>query len=120
MWQTAIGQLDYHKNAGVCVPKSQVWDAERLKLAYVQFLEPSAMSVTSSGATSAARTTSSQPPPPQLIAPSLLVSLAAAPCVLAIVAMRAASELLERVGQTSEEIFRGDRLPVIHVPSEEP
>jgi hypothetical protein len=48
------------------------------------------------------------------------VSLAATPCVLAIVAIRATSELLERVGQTSEEIFRGDRLPVIHVPIDEP
>jgi hypothetical protein len=84
------------------------------------------MSVTSSGAASAARN-STQPAPPQplaqpapsAIAPSLLVSLAAAPCVLAIVALRATSEMLERVGQTSEEIFRGDRLPVIHVPTEE-
>jgi hypothetical protein len=78
------------------------------------------MSVTSSEAASAARTTSSHPAIPQLVSPSLLVSLAATPCVLAIVALRATSELLERVGQTSEEIFRGDRLPVIHIPSDEP
>ena len=53
------------------------------------------------------------------IAPSLLVSLAATPCLLAIVAIRAASEVLERVGVSSEEIFRGDRLPVIHFPTED-
>jgi hypothetical protein len=76
------------------------------------------MSVTPPGTASAARTTT-QPATPQLIAPSLLVSLAATPCLLAIVALRATSELLERVGQTSEEIFRGDRLPVIHVPIDE-
>jgi hypothetical protein len=77
------------------------------------------MSVTSPGAATSAARTTMQPTTPHLIAPSLLVSLAATPCVLAIVALRATSELLERVGQTSEEIFRGDRLPVIHVPIED-
>jgi hypothetical protein len=78
------------------------------------------MSVTSSGESRTTPTPSSRPATPQLIAPSLLVSLAAAPCLMAIVAIRATSELLERVGQTSEEIFRGDRLPVIHFPIDEP
>jgi hypothetical protein len=78
------------------------------------------MSVTSSEAASADRTNSSHPAIPQLVSPSLLVSLAATPCVLAFVAIRATSELLERVGRASEEIFRGDRLPVIHVPIDEP
>jgi hypothetical protein len=78
------------------------------------------MSVTSSEASSAAQTTAAHPAAPQLIAPSLLVSLAATPCLLAIVAIRATGELLERAGQTSEEIFRGDRLPVIHFPIEDP
>ncbi len=78
------------------------------------------MSVTSSGASSAAQTTAARPAAPHLIAPSLLVSLAATPCLVAIVAIRATSELLERAGQTSEEIFRGDRLPVIHFPIADP
>jgi hypothetical protein len=76
------------------------------------------MSVTpSSERSTSARAASSAP---QLVTPSLLVSLAATPCLLAIVAIRATSEVLERIGVTSEEIFRGDRLPVIHFPSEDP
>lgn len=49
------------------------------------------------------------------VPPSLLVSLAATPWLVAIVAVRAASEGLERLGVASEEIFRGDRLPILHV-----
>ena len=51
-----------------------------------------------------------------IVAPSILVSLATTPCLLAIVAIKAASGLLAQLGSTSEEIFRGDRLPVIHAP----
>jgi hypothetical protein len=49
------------------------------------------------------------------IAPTLLVSLAATPWLLAIVAVKATQDLLEQVGLASEEIFRGDRLPVLHL-----
>ncbi len=49
------------------------------------------------------------------VPPSLLVSLAATPWLMAIVTIRAASEGLERLGVASEEIFRGDRLPILHV-----
>ena len=48
--------------------------------------------------------------------PSVLVSLAATPWLGAIVAIQATQELLEQVGLASEEIFRGDRLPVLHFP----
>ncbi len=48
--------------------------------------------------------------------PSLLVSFAATPCLVAIVAIQSAGELLEQLGVMSEEIFRGDRLPVLHLP----
>jgi hypothetical protein len=51
-----------------------------------------------------------------LVSPSLLVSLAATPWLLTIVAIQATNQLLEQVGLNSEEIFRGDRLPVIHAP----
>ena len=54
----------------------------------------------------------------EIVSPSLLVSLAATPCLLAIVAIQATSQLLEQAGLSSEEIFRGDRLPVIHVPTD--
>lgn len=54
--------------------------------------------------------------PAHLISPSLLVSIAATPWLLAIVAAQAAGGLLEQLGLSSEEIFRGDRLPVLHFP----
>jgi hypothetical protein len=60
--------------------------------------------------------TSSSPQSFQTVVPALVVSLAATPCLLAIVAATATQELLERVGLASEEVFRGDRLPVLHFP----
>ena len=51
-----------------------------------------------------------------LFAPSLLVSLAATPVVLTIVAITAAGKAIEQLGLASEEIFRGDRLPILHSP----
>ncbi len=53
----------------------------------------------------------------QNIPSSLLVSLAATPCLITIIALQTATELLERLGVASEEIFRGDRLPVLHFPN---
>jgi hypothetical protein len=50
-----------------------------------------------------------------VISPSLLVSLAATPWLAAIVSMRAAGEFIEQLGLASEEVFRGDRLPVLHL-----
>jgi hypothetical protein len=49
-----------------------------------------------------------------VISPSLLVSIAATPWLSAIVSIRAASSFLEQLGLASEEMFRGDRLPVLH------
>ena len=48
------------------------------------------------------------------VSPSLLVSIAAAPWLSAIVSVRAAGSFLEQLGVASEEMFRGDRLPVLH------
>jgi hypothetical protein len=55
------------------------------------------------------------------IAPSLplLVSLLATPWLVAIVTVNTTSRLLEQLGLASEEIFRGDRLPVLHLPIDE-
>ena len=50
-----------------------------------------------------------------LVSPSLLVSLAATPWLITIVTLNTASGLLEQLGLASEEIFRGDRLPVLSV-----
>ncbi|WP_295615164.1 hypothetical protein [Chamaesiphon sp. GL140_3_metabinner_50] len=49
-----------------------------------------------------------------VVSPSLLVSMAATPWLSAIVGLQAAGNLLERLGVASEEVFRGDRLPVLH------
>jgi hypothetical protein len=49
-----------------------------------------------------------------VVSPSLLVSIVAAPWLSAIVGLQAAGNLLERLGVASEEVFRGDRLPVLH------
>jgi hypothetical protein len=51
-----------------------------------------------------------------VVSPSLLVSLAATPWLAAIVSARAAGGFIEQLGLASEEIFRGDRLPVLHFP----
>jgi hypothetical protein len=54
-----------------------------------------------------------------VVSPSLLVSIAATPWLVTIVTLNAASGLLEQLGLASEEIFRGDRLPVLHLPVNE-
>jgi hypothetical protein len=54
-----------------------------------------------------------------VVSPSLLVSIAATPWLVTIVTLNAASGLLEQLGLASEEIFRGDRLPVLHLPVSE-
>jgi hypothetical protein len=58
--------------------------------------------------------------PPNLIkSSSTLVSLAVTPGLLTILTIRATGELLEQLGAISEEIFRGDRLPLLHLPASE-
>ena len=54
-----------------------------------------------------------------VISPSLLVSLAATPWLITIVTLNTATGLLEQLGLASEEIFRGDRLPILHLPVSE-
>lgn len=51
------------------------------------------------------------------VPPSLLLSVATVPMLLALVGGRALTEAMRELGELSEEIFRGDRLPVLHVPS---
>ena len=50
-----------------------------------------------------------------VVLPSLLVSLAAPPWLITIVTLNTVTGLLEQLGLASEEIFRGDRLPVLSV-----
>lgn len=46
----------------------------------------------------------------------LFLSLATAPLLVGVVAGRAIGTWLQAVGINSEEVFRGDRLPVLHCP----
>jgi hypothetical protein len=49
----------------------------------------------------------------------LFVSLAVAPVLLGVLSMHAILSWLEEVGIASEEVFRGDRLPILHFPQSE-
>jgi hypothetical protein len=63
-------------------------------------------------------TMSASPTPPlpmSVVSPSLLVSLAATPWLATIVTLRTTAGCLEQIGLISEEMFRGDRLPVLHL-----
>ncbi|OCQ96634.1 hypothetical protein BCD67_16120 [Oscillatoriales cyanobacterium USR001] len=52
-----------------------------------------------------------------LVIPSdLLVSCATVPLLFGILSARAAAELMVTIGSVSEEVFRGDRLPVLNFP----
>ncbi|MEW5859855.1 MAG: hypothetical protein AB1861_21120 [Cyanobacteriota bacterium] len=51
--------------------------------------------------------------------PEIWLSLATVPMLLGVLGIKAVSELLCAIGQNSEEVFRGDRLPVLHVPNPE-
>lgn len=63
-----------------------------------------------------------QPPleavnPSQVIIPTeILLGLVTAPLLLGILCGKATLELMQSVGEASEEVFRGDRLPGINIP----
>ena len=52
------------------------------------------------------------------VPPQLLLSLATAPMLLALIGGKVLTEAVHELGVFSEELFRGDRLPVLHFPSE--
>ncbi|MDJ0553929.1 MAG: hypothetical protein QNJ68_05740 [Microcoleaceae cyanobacterium MO_207.B10] len=54
--------------------------------------------------------------PSSKISSELLLSLATGPVLLAMLANKAINELLPEIGLYSEEIFRGDRLPMLNFP----
>ena len=51
-----------------------------------------------------------------IIPTEMLVSLATGPLLLGILCGKASIELLQGLGEASEEVFRGDRLPAIEFP----
>lgn len=60
----------------------------------------------------------SQPHPQTtgFLTPELLLSLAAGPFLVGLIAQKVLAETLQEVGLLSEEIFRGDRLPILNFP----
>jgi hypothetical protein len=46
----------------------------------------------------------------------LLLSLATVPALLALVGAKSLSKTIQDVGVLSEELFRGDRLPLLNMP----
>ncbi len=50
------------------------------------------------------------------VAQALFLSLTTGPLLLAVLTSRTLASLMQEIGQASEEIFRGDRLPVLNVP----
>jgi hypothetical protein len=50
----------------------------------------------------------------------VLVSLATVPLLLIIVGSRVFADIMQDWGQGSEEIFRGDRLPLLRIPLTQP
>lgn len=50
------------------------------------------------------------------IKPEILLSLATGPFLLGLVTVRSCGSLLGELGQATEEVFRGERLPVLHFP----
>jgi hypothetical protein len=52
---------------------------------------------------------------PTKISSEILLSLATPPVLLFLLGSKAIAELLQDLGQASEEVFRGDRLPVLNL-----
>jgi len=51
------------------------------------------------------------------IAPEILVSLATGPLLIGVLCGKASLQFLQTLGEASVEVFRGERLPVLHFPT---
>lgn len=54
--------------------------------------------------------------PHATISTEILLSLTTGPLLLGILAGKASLEFLQAIGEASEEVFRGDRLPLLDFP----
>lgn len=48
----------------------------------------------------------------------ILLQISTVPAIAALVAGKAVAETMQVIGQNSEEVFRGDRLPILPFPTE--
>ncbi|MGQ9869226.1 hypothetical protein [Leptodesmis sp.] len=56
---------------------------------------------------------------PKMVVPvDLLISLATVPLVVGLVGTKILTQIAQELGQLSEEVFRGDRLPLLKFPSQ--
>jgi hypothetical protein len=53
--------------------------------------------------------------PTGVLPTQVLLSLTTAPLLLFLVGSRALATLIQEMGQTSEEVFRGERLPLLKI-----
>lgn len=53
------------------------------------------------------------------LTPKVLLQISTGPVLLAMLGIKAYSELIESVGQSTEEILRGDRLPLLPFPEQQ-
>lgn len=53
------------------------------------------------------------------ISNQVLLQISTVPVLTALVAGKYAAETMQAIGQSSEELFRGDRLPILPFPTEE-
>jgi hypothetical protein len=53
--------------------------------------------------------------PTGVLPTKVLLSLTTAPLLLFLVGSRALATLIQEMGQTSEEVFRGERLPLLKI-----
>lgn len=49
----------------------------------------------------------------------ILLQISTGPVLIALLAGKTAAQTLQAIGEVSEEVFRGDRLPVLKFPSTE-
>lgn len=54
---------------------------------------------------------------PSLVSPEIWLSLATSPMLLVLLGGKLTSDLLQSIGQASEEVFRGERLPLQPFPN---
>jgi hypothetical protein len=54
------------------------------------------------------------------VSPGVWLSVATTPFLLGLVTLRSLEQTLLEASRVSEEIFRGDRLPILHLPNSLP
>jgi hypothetical protein len=89
-----------------------VLTAPLFKLIFIHLIQPSVSSMETPHQNNASTST----PAASLIPPALLLSLATGSVLLGLLVTRKLEQAIQDIGQMSEELFRGDRLPTLDFP----